>query len=191
MLFNASQKISIFTMIKNNRMAGIDDDLMDGGNIFSSQNNHNSSPQKGQTYGCPAPPKRGRGIDLLFQIIHYLIDAAMILLSFYMVGMEVEAYKLVFCVGLIIWMAYRILYFSRSNTIDIIIGLFLFAATMYFCIRAIDYYNSNVWYDDVFGNVVYPSNCVGTMLIPTVYLGFFCVWGAIRQNRNANEENDK
>ena len=178
MSFAASQKMFIFTMIKNNRMAGIDDDLMDGGNIFPSQNNQNASPQKGQTYGCPAPPKRGRGIDLLFQIIHYLIDAAMVFLSVVMMDYE-KAYPLVFCVGLIIWMAYRILYFKRSKTIDILIGLFLFVAAVVFYVFSLTGYSD---YRDVE---------VGWLLIATVYLGFFCVWGAIRQNRNANEENDK
>lgn len=175
MLFIASQKIFIFTTIKNNIMAGIDDDLMDGGTVFPSKDEQQVIPRKEQPVNPITPQERGQGMDLVLKIVHYIIDAAMIVLSIFMMERE-DAYPLVFCVGLIVWMAYRILYFKRNNTVDIIIGLFLFAAATFFYVYAIveDY-----------------SEITGRILIPTVYLSFFCVWGAIRRKRNGEERNNK
>lgn len=152
-------------------MAGIDDDLMDGGSV---------SPKKDEQQVISSkkhldPSKSGKGIEMVFRIVHYIIDAAMIVLSIYMMDME-DAYPLVFCVALIIWTAYRILYFKRSKTIDIIIGLFLLVAATFFYLWAIveDYHEYT-----------------GRILIPTVYLAFFCVWGAIRRKRNGEEKKNE
>ena len=135
MLFTASQKIFIFTTIKNKVMAGIDDDLMDGGSAFPHKDEQQVITPKEQVVAPLCHPKREKGITVVFQIVHYIMDVAMIVLSIYMMEME-AAYPLVFCVGLIIWMAYRVLFFTRSNTIDIIMGLFLFAAATFFYIYA-------------------------------------------------------
>ncbi len=157
-------------------MAGIDDDLMDGGTVSPKKDEQQVDPRKERMVDSFASQKHGQVIDVIFRITHYLIDAVMITLSIYMMNMK-EAYPLVFCVGLIIWMAYRILYFQRNKTIDIIIGFFLFVVASFFCISAI------IAHENGWGK----PEVVGRMLIPTIYLGFFCVWGAIRRKRNGEE----
>ena len=136
MLYIASQKIFIFTTIKSNIMAGIDDDLMDGGSVSQKKDEQQFISRNEQTVAPLVSPPNDKGIDIVLRIVHYIIDAAVIVLSIYMMDM-VKSYPLVFCVALIIWMAYRTLYFTRSKTIDIIIGLFLFAAATFFYIVAI------------------------------------------------------
>lgn len=157
-------------------MTSIDDDLMEKGIIQSPQDNTNVHSHKKPTNGRVNPKKSEHGIEIVLKIIHYLIDAAMLFFSLATMDTKIVAYPLVFCVGLIIWLGYRILYFTRSKTIDIIIGLFLFVAFIVFsCISA-----SNPWE----GN--------GTiMFVPIVYLGFFCVWGFIRRKQNGKDKNDK
>lgn len=157
-------------------MAGIDDDLMDGGIASPTKDEQQFISRKSKTFNPKTPQERELDVELVLKIIHYIIDAAMFILSISM--MEIDgAYPLVFCVGLIVWMAYRILYFKRSKTIDIIIGFFLFAAATFFYIYAlVDNYH---------------SDATGKILIPTVYLAFFCVWGAIRRKQNGEERNNK
>lgn len=175
MLFTVSQKTLISTTTKNNIMAGIDDDLMDGNVSQQPIGNQGYHTQKEVTVKHVPTLDKKNVIDVVFRIIHYLLDAGMLVLSMYMMDMG-KVYPLVFCVGLIIWLAYRILYFKRSMAIDIVVGLFLFVAAVFFYILAIteDYHE-----------------IVGRILIPTIYLGFFCVWGAIRRKQNGNESDDK
>ena len=156
-------------------MSGIDDDLMESGISTYPQGNTNAQPQNETTVNSIENPRKGLGFDMVFRIIHYLIDVGMILLSLYVVDMN-EAYPLFFGVGLIIWLAYRILYFKRSEAIDVLIGIALFIAATYFYIYAMT--NDR-------------TEMVGRMLIPTIYLGYFCVWGAIRRKRKGYVQNDK
>ncbi len=156
-------------------MSGIDDDLMESGIGTYPQGNNNAQTLNEPTVNRIETPRKKLGIDAAFRIIHYLIDVGMILLSLYVVDMK-EAYPLFFGVGLIIWLAYRILYFKRSEAIDVLIGIALFIAPTYFYIYAMT--NDR-------------TEMVGRMLIPTIYLGYFCVWGAIRRKRKGYEQNDK
>ena len=100
----------------------------------------------------------------------------MLFLSFLMMDSYDGAYPLIFCLGLIIWLGYRMLSFKRNRTVDIILGFFLFASAVVFYIFAI--------LED-------SSEFVGRILIPTVYLGYFCAWGAIRRKDKENDVNDK
>lgn len=168
-------------------MAGIDDDLMDGlKNSFAQEKPHVTNNIE-HASELPSPKRRGRGIRVVFQVIHSLLDAGMIVMSIYMMGLDVkeEPFRLVFCVGLIIWLAYRILFFPRSKSIDIITGIFLFVAVVFFYIVALSSY-------DIVGVICSYRKSVGRILIPNVYLGFFCVWGATRQNVNRiGDKNEK
>ncbi len=157
-------------------MTSIDDDLMEKGIIQSPQDNTNVHPHKKPTNGRVKTKKRGQGIEIVLKIIHYLIDATMLFFSLFMVEPESGTYPLVFCVGLIIWLGYRIIYFTRGKIIDIIIGLFLFVAFVLFFIFVI------IAWEEGNGTI---------MLVPIVYLGFFCVWGFIRRKQNGKDKNDK
>ena len=120
--------------------------------------------------------KCSHGVDLVFNVINYCVDGAMLFLSLLMMDSYDRAYPLIFCLGLIIWLGYRLLSFKRNKTVDVIIGLFLFVAAVTFYIWAIA--------DDY-------EEVVGKILIPTVYLGYFCAWGAIRRKDKENDVNDK
>lgn len=156
-------------------MAGIDDDLMESGISTYPHGNTTAQSRNESTIKHTEPPRKGYRIDMEFRIIHYMIDAGMILLSIYMINMK-EVYPLFFGVGLIIWLAYRILYFKRSEVVDMLIGIFLFVVATFFYTYAISNYRNEL---------------VGRILIPTIYLSFFCVWGAIRRKRKGYGRNDK
>ena len=97
-------------------------------------------------------------------------------MSFGMMAYNSEAYPLVFCFGLIIWMGYRMLFFKRNQTVNYLLGFLLSVMTLTLYIWAIcDDYNAPV----------------GRILIPTVYLGYFCTWGAIRRKDKEKDGNDK
>lgn len=147
-------------------MAGLDDDLMD--EIITQV--------KKEVEKRITNEKSGHGVELVFNIINYCVDGAMLFLSFLMMDSYDGAYPLIFCLGLIIWLGYRMLSFKRNRTVDIILGFFLFASAVVFYIFAI--------LED-------SSEFVGRILIPTVYLGYFCAWGAIRRKDKENDVNDK
>ena len=147
-------------------MAGLDDDLMD--EIITQV--------KKEVEKRITNEKSGHGVELVFNVINYCVDGAMLFLSFLMMDSYDGAYPLIFCLGLIIWLGYRLLSFKRNKTVDVIIGLFLFVAAVTFYIWAIA--------DDY-------EEVVGKILIPTVYLGYFCAWGAIRRKDKENDVNDK
>lgn len=147
-------------------MAGLDDDLMD--EIITQV--------KKEVEKRITNEKSGHGVELVFNVINYCVDGAMLFLSFLMVDDYDGAYPLIFCLGLIIWLGYRMLSFKRNRSVDIILGFFLFASAVVFYIFAI--------LED-------SSEFVGRILIPTVYLGYFCAWGAIRRKDKENDVNDK
>ena len=147
-------------------MAGLDDDLMD--EIITQV--------KKEVEKRITNEKSGHGVELVFNIINYCVDGAMLFLSFLMMDDYDGAYPLIFCLGLIIWLGYRMLSFKRNRTVDIILGFFLFVSAVVFYIFAI--------LED-------SSELVGRILIPTVYLGYFCAWGAIRRKDKENDVNDK
>lgn len=147
-------------------MAGLDDDLMD--EIITQV--------KKEVEKRITNEKSGHGVELVFNVINYCVDGAMLFLSFLMMDDYDGAYPLIFCLGLIIWLGYRMLSFKRNRTVDIILGFFLFASAAFFYIFAI--------LED-------SSEFVGRILIPTVYLGYFCAWGAIRRKDKENDVNDK
>ena len=147
-------------------MAGLDDDLMDEIII----------QVKKEVEKRITNEKSSHGVDLVFNVINYCVDGAMLFLSFLMMDDYDGAYPLIFCLGLIIWLGYRMLSFKRNRTVDIILGFFLFASAVVFYIFAI--------LED-------SSELVGRILIPTVYLGYFCAWGAIRRKDKENDVNDK
>lgn len=147
-------------------MAGLDDDLMD--EIITQV--------KKEVEKRITNEKSGHGVELVFNVINYCVDGAMLFLSFLMMDDYDGAYPLIFCLGLIIWLGYRMLSFKRNRTVDIILGFFLFASAVVFYIFAI--------LED-------SSELVGRILIPTVYLGYFCAWGAIRRKDKENDVNDK
>jgi len=147
-------------------MAGLDDDLMD--EIITQV--------KKEVEKRITNEKSGHGVELVFNVINYCVDGAMLFLSFLMMDDYDGAYPLIFCLGLIIWLGYRMLSFKRNRTVDIILGFFLFVSAVVFYIFAI--------LED-------SSELVGRILIPTVYLGYFCAWGAIRRKDKENDVNDK
>lgn len=147
-------------------MAGLDDDLMD--EIITQV--------KKEVEKRITNEKNSHGVDLVFNVINYCVDGAMLFLSLLMMDSYDRAYPLIFCLGLIIWLGYRLLSFKRNKTVDVIIGLFLFVAAVTFYIWAIA--------DDY-------EEVVGIILIPTVYLGYFCAWGAIRRKDKENDVKDK
>ena len=175
-LFIESPKTCIFTIVKNKEMAGIDDDLMDDINIPNKQEEIKIETPNNKVTVRKIPEKHGNGVEIVYKVINYCIDGAMLLLSFVMMSNYDEAYPLIFCFGLIIWMGYRMLSFKRNETINDILGFFLFVMAVIFYIWAIadDYHE-----------------IVGKILIPTVYLGYFCAWGALRRKDKGNDGNDK
>ena len=164
--FVENQIILCFTIVKNKVMAGLDDDLMD--EIITQV--------KKEVEKRITNEKSGHGVELVFNVINYCVDGAMLFLSFLMMDDYDGAYPLIFCLGLIIWLGYRMLSFKRNRTVDIILGFFLFVSAVVFYIFAI--------LED-------SSELVGRILIPIVYLGYFCAWGAIRRKDKENDVNDK
>lgn len=157
-------------------MIGIDDDLMDDGIIQSQQEELKTEVCNNQTNVHKIPEKNRNGLEKIFNIIHYCIDGAMVFMSFGMMADNSEAYPLVFCFGLIIWMGYRMLFFKRNQTVNYLLGFLLSVMTLTLYIWAIyETYNAPV----------------GRILIPTVYLGSFCAWGAIRRKDKEKDGNDK
>lgn len=157
-------------------MIGIDDDLMDDGIIQSQQEELKTEVCNNQTNVHKIPEKNRNGLEKIFNIIHYCIDGAMVFMSFGMMAYNSEAYPLVFCFGLIIWMGYRMLSFKRNQIVNCILGFFLFAMALTFYIWALsDNYNDTA----------------GKIMIPTVYLGYFCAWGAIWRKEKGIGINDK
>lgn len=162
----ANRKAFLSITTKNSIMASIDDDLMENG----LESSYCSTAYEEQPAKRIEKPKHKQWIEMVLKIIHYLIDVGMVMLSGFMMEMG-KVFPLVFSVGLIIWLSYRIFYFKRSDIIDAIIGIFLFVATALFYIILV--VNNETGYHE--------EECFGVILIPTVYLVFFCVWGAIRR----------
>lgn len=156
-------------------MNGIDNDLIEEINIHTRQEKSKVETHQNQVVVGGKNKKRSQSIEIIFRIINYCIDGAMLLLSCNMMYYD-EAYPLIFCLGLIIWLGYRMLFFKRNKTVDVVIGLFLFVAATVFYIWAI--------LED-------SKEIVGRIMIPTVYLGYFCAWGALRRKDKGNEGNDK
>lgn len=157
-------------------MNGIDNDLLEEINIPNKQEESKVETHQNQMVVKKKQKKRSQSIETIFRIINYCVDGTMIFLSFVMMNNYDEAYPLIFCLGLIIWMGYRMLSFKRNETINIIMGLFLLVLAVTFYIWAIA--------DDY-------EEVVGRIMIPTVYLGYFCAWGAIRRKGKGNDGNDK
>ena len=156
-------------------MIGIDDDLMDDGIIQSQQEELKTEVCNNQTNVHKIPEKNRNGLEKIFNIIYYCVDGAMLLLSFIMMDYHYDAYPLFFCFGLVIWMGYRMLFFRRNQVVNYILGFFLFVIALTFYIWAFcDDYNDSV----------------GKIMIPTVYLGYFCAWGAIMRKEKGVGSND-
>ena len=175
MSFLGNQRTYLFTTAKNSIMAGIDDDLMDDINITSKQEKTTEETPECQVVVKKKPKKEVNGIEIVFKVINYCMDGVMLYSSIGMMSYY-GAYPLIFCLGLIIWLGYRMLFFKRNKTVDVILGLFLFVAAVGFYIWAIS--------DDY-------HEIAGRLMIPTVYLGYFCAWGAIRRKDKGNDGNDK
>lgn len=157
-------------------MASIDDDLRDDRIIQVEREESKSETCENHPVVTNIKKDRELNINIIFKVINYCVDGAMLFLSFWMVDMYEEAYPLVFSFGLILWMGYRLLSFKRNKIIDIIMGVFLFAMTTTFYILAL--VND---YDEI----------AGIMMIPTVYLGYFCAWGAIWLKIGRDDSNVK
>ncbi|MBR1785416.1 MAG: hypothetical protein IJ760_08300 [Bacteroidales bacterium] len=155
-------------------MAEIDDDLMEVSESRSSQLGAKFTQLNPTTSRAPTPQQMD-GINTAFRIVHYVIDAGMLAMSFWTRNQEGIA-PWIFCIALILWLSYRLLYFQRGKIVDNLMGFFLFAATIIFFIFFIHEKD-----DDYIGN----------LLLGVVYLGFFCAWGAIRQKRKENEHTNK
>ena len=157
-------------------MNELDDDLMDDKIIQTQQKDSKAEVFNNQTVVHRIPEKNGNGLEKIFNIIYYCVDGAMLLLSFVMMEYHNEVYPLVFCFGLVIWMGYRMISFKRNQIVNCILGLFLFAMALTFYIWALsDNYNDTA----------------GKIMIPTVYLGYFCAWGAIWRKEKRTGINDK
>ena len=156
-------------------MIGIDDDLMDDINITTKQEKKTEETPKCQVVVKRIQKKEVNGIEIVFKVINYCMDGVMLLSSIGMMSYD-GAYPLIFCLGLIIWLGYRLLSFKRNKTIDVILGLFLFVAAVVFYIWAIS---------DNYREIA------GRIMIPTVYLGYFCAWGAIRKKDKGTDGYDK
>ena len=157
-------------------MNGIDNDLLAEINIPTRQVESKIETHQHQVVVKKKSRKRSQSIEIIFRIIHYCIDGAIVFMSFGMMAYNSEAYPLVFCFGLIIWMGYRMLFFKRNQTVNYLLGFLLSVMTLTLYIWAIyETYNAPV----------------GRILIPTVYLGYFCTWGAIRRKDKEKDGNDK
>ena len=153
-------------------MNGIDNDLLEEINIHTRQEASKVETHQNQV----VVEKNGsHSIEIIFRIINYCIDGAMLLMSCGMMNYD-GAYPLIFCLGLIIWLGYRMLFFKRNKTVDVVLGLFLFVAATIFYIWALSEDHNEI---------------VGRIMIPTVYLGYFCACGAIRMKVKGNDGNDK
>jgi multidrug transporter EmrE-like cation transporter len=156
-------------------MNELDDDLMDDRIIQTRQEDLKAEICNNQTKVHRSPKKNRNGLEKIFKIIYYCVDGAMLLFSISMMNYN-EAYPLVFSFGLVIWMGYRMLFFKRNKTVDVILGLFLVVAAVGFYIWA---------FSDSY------SEPAGRIMIPTVYLGYFCAWEAIRRKDKETDGNDK
>ena len=153
-------------------MNELDDDLMDDRIIQTRQEYLKAEVCNNQTKVHRSPKKNGNGLEKIFNIIYYCVDGAMLLFSFSMMGYNNEAFPLVFSFGLVIWMGYRMLFFKRNQIVNCILGFFLLIMAVAFYILAIcDEYNETA----------------GQFMIPTVYLGYFCAWGAIWRKEKRNK----
>ena len=153
-------------------MAGIDDELRNNSEFVPSNGSRKTKKEETQ----PVVVRRKKhteksATDIVIRVVHYCIDGIMLFTSLGMMDYE-GAYPLIFSFGLILWMAYRMLFFKRTKAIDLIVGAFLFVATVAFYAWALA--------ED-------RPEMAGRLMIPTVYLGFLCAWGAIRQKNKSHE----